>query len=71
MDDGSDNWLKWYEERGMASYPSEEPYKKWQEPGGIQFLPDPKEAGRGFFYMYDKHQLFALKMVLKELKRIV
>lgn len=62
--DSEDHWLDWYADRGMVKIPAKEPFIDQQLYTGPWITPKLKDVSSRFEYLYDQHQIFALKRIL-------
>jgi len=60
-----DDWLKYYQDNKMIEMPASKPFKPWIGMTVDNFTTDIKSINKSYDFFYDKHQLFALKIIIK------
>jgi len=68
MTGNTHDWLKFYEMHDMAHVPTSETFMPWKQHCSPDFVRDPNEAEM-FSYLYDRHQLYAVKIALERCGR--
>jgi predicted nucleic acid-binding Zn ribbon protein len=66
LHNGDDDWLEWYASRGMIRYPAAEGFRSYKPPEVSSFTHRLKDVSTRFEYLYDRHQMLALKMILRD-----